>query len=259
MDLNDIIGSILSDITSARNTSDLFSRRLVKYYEQDTLLRYFPVPRAEIKDITFEIKFAIEGALIDPAKNSSKKGKISNIIEKYCDDLVFTIGDDIKRYSERNYDLTVAAEKFGNLDFTEYLKLKLVQKVEPEFRNVGEENFGTVIEEITSAVVPVLKRQIPIPDYVTFMAEADEPDPVSFEDYLNGCLKKKIALMFDEIVKVNKETNDYRVDLIVEAAKLQELPESAISKMTINSGIRNYNWKKTGEEDNQPVRKLIVE
>lgn len=257
MDLHDIIGSILSDITSARNTSDLFSRKLVKYYEQDTLLRYFPVPRAEIKDITLEIKFAVEGVSIDPAKTSSKKGKVSNIIEKYFDDMVYTVSDDIKRYSVQNHDLIVAATKLDNLDFLEYLKLKLVQRAEPEFKNLDEENLARVSENIAYILAPILKKNIPIPEYVTFATE--DKDAISFDEYLDVCIKRRTDSMFDEIIKVSQNTNDYKVDLVVEAAKLQELNDSVISKITINTGIKNYNWKKTGEEDNQPIRKLIVE
>src|SRR2546428_8528868 len=59
-DLGQIVGGMLAGIAEARSLSDRYSRALAVAYEQDDLLRAFPVPRAEIAALDVELHFAIE-------------------------------------------------------------------------------------------------------------------------------------------------------------------------------------------------------
>ncbi len=58
-DLTDVISSVLGSVTQARNLSDKTSAEISLQYLEDKLLSVFPVPRADIKEISFDIKFAL--------------------------------------------------------------------------------------------------------------------------------------------------------------------------------------------------------
>ena len=57
--LKQVISSILRDFTEAQHISDVYSSKLKESYKQDPMLALLNVPRAEIKEVTLDLKFAI--------------------------------------------------------------------------------------------------------------------------------------------------------------------------------------------------------
>ena len=84
-ELHHIIGSILRDISQARASSDIYSRNLSKYYEQDPLLRRFPAPRTDIDEIEVDLKFAISGLEVNPSQEENREAMAATIYVKYSD------------------------------------------------------------------------------------------------------------------------------------------------------------------------------
>jgi hypothetical protein len=60
-DLNTVLGAILRDVAQARVMSDLFSRNVSVEYQQDAVLRAFPVPRIDVVQATIDLRFAVSG------------------------------------------------------------------------------------------------------------------------------------------------------------------------------------------------------
>ena len=89
--LHNVIGAVLRDIAQARVTSDFYSREVSQYYEKDSLLRLFPVPRSEIREVEFELKFSITDVDIDPSRQNERDVKVSDIFTRYSE----SIGEDI--------------------------------------------------------------------------------------------------------------------------------------------------------------------
>ena len=58
--LTQVFNAILNDILKARAESDLESARIGEAYSKDKILRFFPIPRIEIKDLTIELKMAVK-------------------------------------------------------------------------------------------------------------------------------------------------------------------------------------------------------
>ncbi|MCM1982969.1 MULTISPECIES: hypothetical protein [Cyanophyceae] len=58
MKLKKVVASILTDLTRAQAASDAYSREIKAAYKEDSLLRLLPVPKAEIKEIKLDLKFA---------------------------------------------------------------------------------------------------------------------------------------------------------------------------------------------------------
>jgi hypothetical protein len=57
--LEQIVGSLLKDISQAQAISDAYSRDLRSTYREDPYLKLLSVPRTEIKEVTVDLKFAI--------------------------------------------------------------------------------------------------------------------------------------------------------------------------------------------------------
>lgn len=57
--LKEVVGAMLSSVANARMISDAETSRIAQSYQNDTLMRYFPIPRIEIKEVSFELKIAV--------------------------------------------------------------------------------------------------------------------------------------------------------------------------------------------------------
>src|SRR5262245_3185538 len=58
MKLRHIIAEFLADLTHAQHRANELSRRLSCQYRHDRLLRYFPVPNAELDEAVLTLRFA---------------------------------------------------------------------------------------------------------------------------------------------------------------------------------------------------------
>ncbi len=72
-ELHHILGSIFRDIAQSVFTSDMYSRDISRYYEQDPLLRHFPVPRTEVDELEVQLKFAIANIDLNPVQSVSRE------------------------------------------------------------------------------------------------------------------------------------------------------------------------------------------
>ena len=258
MEIKDVLGAILSDLASARNISDLHSRRLVNYYRQDSLLKYFPVPRAEIKSVNIEMKFAVKLIEEDGTRNSTKKGKINNVIEKYTFDLVNQVSDTILHLHARNAPLEYMAGALNNAEERQYL---IRQIVENSLRKLDYEEMGNKSsrDQFSTIVTETFRSRWP-EELGLKMKYGDDPSgDYPLESFLNEMMKDPVEKIMDEIRKIKQTPNDLRVELIFESDKLQEIPASAISTVTIVSEIKNYNWQKVGDKENKPEHRLQPE
>lgn len=57
--LKEVVGAMLSSVANARMISDAQTATIAQSYQNDTLMRYFPVPRVEIKEVAFDLKVAV--------------------------------------------------------------------------------------------------------------------------------------------------------------------------------------------------------
>lgn len=70
-EFRDVLGGILSALAEGRHLSDNVSKQLSTRYEQDDLLRAFPVPRVELENVELELKFAVTSQPTAPAAVSA--------------------------------------------------------------------------------------------------------------------------------------------------------------------------------------------
>lgn len=60
-DLGSVLGALLRDVARAQDISNRYSAQLSQVYENDALLREFPVPNARLADVELELVFTITG------------------------------------------------------------------------------------------------------------------------------------------------------------------------------------------------------
>jgi hypothetical protein len=83
VELYQLIGSALRDVTQARFSSDLYSRQISFQYERDSLLRRFPVPRVDIDEAEINLYFAVKAVEIDPSRRTSRNAAIGALFHSY--------------------------------------------------------------------------------------------------------------------------------------------------------------------------------
>ena len=81
--LSKVVGAILRDITDARSQADLQAREISRLYAADDILRYFPVPRAEIQDIRIELKFAVHTEKVRPGTGKVDPERFGQVLEQF--------------------------------------------------------------------------------------------------------------------------------------------------------------------------------
>ncbi len=109
--LKDIIAAIISDIASARAEADHQSAILAEQYGKDPVLQFFPVPRVDIKDLSVELKFAVDKADIEKKSLSIvTEGKTLSQMPQQAVS-VLTIDTEIKNYLWTQTDLEKEEDK----------------------------------------------------------------------------------------------------------------------------------------------------
>jgi hypothetical protein len=94
--LRDFVGAMLGEVSRARVTSDGASARIANQYLNDDLLRAFPVPRMTIKDIKFELSFAVapvqtgELSLGDEEVQKNIGYRLQSLMEELVDQSAFS-------------------------------------------------------------------------------------------------------------------------------------------------------------------------
>src|SRR5436305_6487719 len=82
-ELYQVVGAILRDVSQARFMSDLYSRQISFSYENDSLLRRFPVPRGEIEEVEFNLPFVIKDVSVDESRHQSRNAAIGRVFDDF--------------------------------------------------------------------------------------------------------------------------------------------------------------------------------
>src|SRR3990167_4886749 len=97
-DLQQLIGAILRDLSKARFASDLYSRSVARYYENDHLLRRYPIPRSEIEEAELELKFAIADVRNNAVNTETREANVAFVLERTVEELVAIFLDCAGKY-----------------------------------------------------------------------------------------------------------------------------------------------------------------
>ncbi len=65
--------------------------------------------------------------------------------------------------------------------------------------------------------------------------------------------------MKKDVHDARQQVQDYMVEVDVSSDRLNAISPNSVSSMTINAGIRNYEWSQVEQKEGEPIRRLVPE
>ena len=274
--LHHIVGAILRDIVQARVTSDIYSRDISKYYEKDSLLRLFPIPRSEIREVNIDLKFAIKNVEVDEHRKEDREARSEGAIEQYSESIALMVLEQFRKNVDTPLRdaLNVTADDLTNWrkalqnSFNRYLIRNVdslidetALKTSPTKSNGSQESQSSEtsifdIKEAQRELTTILSDNSTTQDHLSQLSNAIQNSILSGIDQQMGPLLKK---MDAELTKIYRSSQEYKIETAVTTDQLTALPPESISSIKITTGLRNYVWSQVEESEEEPVRRLILE
>ena len=282
-ELHHIIGSILRDISQARATSDIYSRNLSKYYEQDPLLRRFPTPRTDIDEIEIDLKFAISGVEINPSQEENREAMAATIFVKYSEHITQAFFDAIlisldKLVEDKKIDAEKidpqTVKKLRGLEHRIYVRQDLLLYFQlHKDRLLTKIRDGSAHTDIKESILHGVFKKVDeselseeqlrqakgllFQDSMLSRTDLQLLEKHVFKDTLDKKLKEFLQEMQEPLSYVWERSGDEKIggdkklSVEVTADKLRETPESVISFIKIKARVQNYIWTKVEHEGRQ--------
>lgn len=239
--INEVISTLLQNLSEARSSADQMSKQLSSEYMNDPVLRLFPVPRTEIRDVQIELKFGIRE--VKPRKDIevNKQARKDALIQKTAEDYLQMLSEELEKESERKTELKEAIGLLDSIRFRDRVREDISAKLAKEIAlpSAGGTSFTDKQIKPIFHIEPHFAASLPVKNVLDFELVRDAEGRVSFsvEDK-----KKKIRFFsnqkFDDESLALKElmnvisSGTTRANYIVEPAK--EDPGKA--RISIRSG-----------------------
>lgn len=265
--LHHLIGAILRDIAQGRVTSDLYSREVSRYYEQDSLLRLFPIPRTEIKEVEIDLKFAIAEIDIDPDRTEDRGAQFSGIFERYSDAFTTVVFEKMFATSKKNtawqnfvieFDLPENRLKLKTemVNYFELNKDKLIEEIATDPSRGTQNDLILKKTDTLNGLKETLERVVY--SQLDLSAVPKGGDALSAaKQSINKEIQSQLDLLSNDIEYV--EATEYKAEVLITAEELQKISIESISSIKIVTSMRNYVWSQVSDKDGQIIRRLIPE
>ena len=250
-DLQQVVGAILRDLAKARFSSDIYSRSIARYYENDYLLRKFPVPRADVEEVEIDLKFSIAEVSRNEVDTEGREANVAFLLERTVEKLVATFLDLARDFvdAEANRELAEALRKALTKGFgSATLRIELRQRVLRYFIESYTHLIGPQGEFDSKRVLRDLRR----PLFWGFSEyRRDGVEQAELEGPLNQLIDHVLGQedfiaavrgLAAPIKQIWQSNYDARLDVEVQGDKLAELGEAAISTIKIKAVVRNMVW-----------------
>jgi hypothetical protein len=243
-ELHQILGSLFSDIAQSVFTSDLYSRDISRYYEQDGLLRHFPVPRTEISELEVDLKFAIAGIELNPAQAIGREANAATIFIDFSYDLSESFYEELHNtlLELRNQGKLIpdaVLEQAASAVNSIYLRQDLLR--------FFQRNQGTLIEEGTfqadkarDEIMEILEKHLEglVGEDLTKKEKKDTLNRIRKAIKLDAGLKALV----EPLRFAWNRAGDFKMDVEITADKLSELGSEHLSSVHVRTRVRNYKW-----------------
>jgi hypothetical protein len=255
-ELHHILGSLFSDIAQSVFTSDLYSRDISRYYEQDALLRHFPVPRTEIAELEVELKFAIAGLELNPAQTIGREANAATIFidlayelsENFHDKLSDALSDLMEK--RKDIDPAVLERTAWPVNLL-YLRQDLLQYFQHN-QSILIQDGKFNVSEARAEIQELLKDA-----FTRLMGK--EADKLTAKDKKDVLERVNKAIKLDSNLKSLEEplqyawnrAGDFKLDVEITAEKLGELSSEHLSSVHVRTRVRNYKWSEVEHEGRQ--------
>lgn len=264
--LNQVIGSILRDVAQARVMSDIYSRHISLSYEQDSLLRHFPVPRAEISEVEVDLKFGIINVGIDDARASHRQMVVQSTAELYSDLIGRSFINRLLTALEETLTDTDDSEAWQALKET-YQTNGYFNKLQRILADAFLRSFGkwqpqiaeatdphTTTADFTKAIEQKLYRRLYTSSFYKAVREfwrtRPQDEATDHDDQLNekrqAVLTNHVAIhlntLLDSVEAFVTDIPEYKIDVAVDVGDLLNLPASLTSSVKLKATMSNHTW-----------------
>lgn len=266
--IDDIIGALLRDIANSRVTADMYSRNISRYYEQDPVLRRFPVPRMEVDSLEMDLKFAISNAELDPLRTEGLESRLAVIFERQSDALTVDFVDSVVEVVRKNqpqettdmgdwYDLI---KQVWSGDYQEAVNSSVMRYLEITQRHLIDSSSEFNKKDIQKEIKKIFLRRW---KYLIeeFLASHDDIDlaTVPSENKLIEAmnLDKRVEMLEKEVKTAIEERGGYRLDVDVDGKRLEEYDTDTLCSVKVKTKIRNYNWTLVEGNDEESPKYIL--
>ena len=273
-ELYQVLGAALRDIAQARFTSDVYSRQISFLYEEDPLLRRFPVPRVDVEEVELTLNFAVQEVAVDPTRHTSSNAAVGSLLGQYAVNiaredlnqsraLLQKVADDTNAKAEDRAAAQGAIKRLFADEVLQNLSGRLLQyfhdTVEDMVIPSGNIDVDTVISDLEKNKVTALAALKPdeAAELQALWSHLNLPDaPRAWE----ARLRKSIQDMDGDIADVRGKCPDYNISVSFDIDTLKSLG-GAVSSIRVKAAVKNYMWAKVDvDEDNlRHIRTLTPE
>lgn len=253
-DLQQIVGAILRDLAKARFSADLYSRSISRYYENDHLLRRFPVPRADVEEVELDLKFSIAGVPESEVNHESQEANAAVLFERSVERLVATFLDIARDRNASDGDFNDTWWKYLTKGFNSTgLRIEMRQKVLRFFI----ESYTHMIDDDGNfdSAMPLRELERPFrwameafaKEIYTQGGEAEVEMKRSLRELIlplinDPAMKTAVEAMGPPIKTIWQGNSDARLEIMIEGGQLSQLGEAALSSVKIKAVVRNMVW-----------------
>ncbi len=249
-DLQQIVGAILRDLAKARFGTDLYSRSIARYYENDYLLRKFPVPRADVEEVEIDLKFSIAGIEGSDVNSEGREANVAVLLERTVETLVATFLDLSRAYVDADADglgtdlKATMTKGFGSAA----LRIELRQKGLRYFIESYTHLIGPDGDFDADLALKELRRPFRW-GLEEYRAEDADPDRVraALDRVIDHAFQQEpfiagVRSLAEPIKSIWQSNYDARLDVEVQGDRLAQFSEKAISSVKIKAVVRNLVW-----------------
>jgi hypothetical protein len=250
-DLQQVVGAILRDLAKARFSSDLYSRSISRYYENDYLLRKFPVPRSDVEEVEIDLKFSIAEVLSSQVNAEGREANVAFLLERTVEELVATFLDLARAFTSRdeNKDLAASLENLLTKGFNSTaLRIELRQKVLRYFIESythligpqGDFNISTALRDLHRPFFYGLAEYRE--EGVKWSDLDDSVNRIFGHVFQQNDFMSVVESLSAPIQNIWQKNYDARLEVEVQGDKLAQLSDAAISTIKIKAVVRNMIW-----------------
>ncbi|ACS84176.1 hypothetical protein [Musicola paradisiaca] len=258
--LDQFLGTVLTDLTQARVTSDICSRDTSRFYQQDPVLRSYSVPRVALDSFEFELQFAITGVKV--RKNDyDDKLKLERmyacgglqLAEKMCQhsDQYLTNRDGIDTMQPAVRTLLM---RLRNSSERSKLSQSLIQLLN-EAQLVDEEGHF----QSDKAAPLLVDRFVQIATQDLELSESLRLVMPELRNELKQVTDRELDELENSVRFLMECSEDFNLEVEVCADRLRERPVNTLSTLKLKGGFKNYVWTQSHQQDGTLVQKLVHE
>lgn len=218
--LHDILGAILRDAALARAETDRFVRSLGDEYRNDDLLRAFPVPRPEIRELSIDLALAFKAAApspVDPRK--AVASAVARTIPAFLAGAAALAA--LRPHARAARASDPVRDELSRLTEAELLRVA----------SAGAAAAATVAEAFVSSFPDKAARSLR-PLGLTLR----DPELSDFRAAARDFAVASVAALAAE------QSRAFNLEVAVTPQELSGLPDSALTRVRLTLAMENYEW-----------------